>query len=117
MNASSSQPPKGIPMDALKAGELQLERDEDAKAKAKTNANENHENPESNGSTGSRVITSSPKQMNGNGGIDPMDSETNGDEIRPAPTQERTGRDIRFGDLPHPRKYERHNSEGSRPST
>jgi hypothetical protein len=119
MNASSSQhlPPKGIPMAVLKAGELELEREEDAKAKAKAKAiaNENLENPESNGSLGLR-ITSSPTQMNGNGGIDPIDSESNGDEIRPAPTQERTGRDIRFGNLPHPRKHERQNSEGIRPT-
>jgi hypothetical protein len=113
MNASSHPvPPRGIPMDVLKAGELQLEREDDTKAKAK--ANENHTN-NPNGPP-DRVITSSPTQMNGNGVIDPQDSETNGDEIRPAPTQERTGRDIRFGNLPNPRKHERHNSEGSRPS-
>jgi hypothetical protein len=113
MNASSHPlPPKGIPMDVLKAGELQLEREEDAMTKSK--ANENHANAR-NGPP-DRVITSSPTQMNGNGGIGPLDSQTHGDEIRPAPTQERTGRDIRFGNLPNPRKHERHNSEGSRPS-
>jgi hypothetical protein len=101
-------------MNVLKAGELKLEREEDAKEKAK----EEREQERERGDTpGFRIMTSSPTQMspthmNGNGGIDPLDNETTGDEIRPAPTQERTGRDIRFGNLPHPRKHERQNSEG-----
>jgi hypothetical protein len=115
MNASSSQPlqPKVIPMNVLKAGELQLEREEDAKEKVE----EERKQERQRSYTPFRFSTSSPTQMspahmNGNGGIDPLDNETNGDEIRPAPTQERTGRDIRFGNLPHPPKHERQNSEG-----
>ena len=39
--------------------------------------------------------------------------ETNDeDEITASPVQEQSGRDIRFGDLPHPRKLERSDSEG-----
>lgn len=33
------------------------------------------------------------------------------DEITASPVQEQVGKDIRFEDLPHPRKYERKNDE------
>ena len=36
------------------------------------------------------------------------------DEISTSPLQEHSGRDIKFGDLPHPRKDKRSGSEGPR---
>jgi len=102
---------KDLPMEDLKAAKEEVEAEEDAPGQ-----------PDSSSSSNSASKSTSSGHMNGH--ANGVTTETNvmledkNDEITESPLEETTTeperpvRDIRFGDLPHPRKHERDNSEG-----
>jgi hypothetical protein len=112
MNAARTIPAKDLPLETLKAGKEQADAEDKAVNEAAGNS---IKDSEAGGSSEEREEQSTASDSDpANGDIRPIDFErSHGDEneIQPSPVQERPGRDIRFGDLPHPRKHERQNSE------
>lgn len=99
--------PKDIPMEDLKAaerkiiaGEGQLEESEANGSSEKNNLQKGYSSAHMNS------VTTNGVENEKTNGIDE-------DEIIAIPIQEQSGRDIRFGDLSHPRQHERSDSEGS----
>jgi hypothetical protein len=108
MNPTKIIPPKELPMSELKAAERRLEAKEDAE--------ESPPMVESEGSGSAKSDlrkSSSSGHVNGMVNGDHVNAQEDKDEINVTPLHERTGRDIRFGDLPHPRKHEREYSDGT----
>lgn len=111
-----SIPPKDVPMEDLKVAEAKIQRAEGISEESEivsgtSQASRTSEaGPTSSDKTGSYIQQSpSGRHMNENTNCH---IEEDKDEITPSPIQEHHGRDIRFVDLPQPRKHERENSEG-----
>jgi len=115
MNAARTIPVKDVPIETLKAGEAQLDATE-AEEKAKIQDSETtgssssgHDLQNTSAEDSSRPSTSDVHGID----FEEINGVTAGDPITVNPMQERPGRDIRFGDLPHPRKHDRQNSEAN----
>ncbi len=114
MNAARTIPVKDVPIETLKAGKAELDAAE-AEEKAKI------QDPETTGSSSSgqdlNITSAEDSSRPSTSDVQRVDFEemngAAGDPITVSPVQERPGRDIRFGDLPHPRKHERQNSEAN----
>jgi len=106
MNPSKPIQPKDVPMQDLKAAQRKIEADEgqleDSEASGSSEASDLRNNYSSAYMNGVTTNTVHNEDTTGD----------NKDEIIASPIQERSGRDIKFGDLPHPRKHERSDSEG-----
>jgi hypothetical protein len=95
MNPSTA-PSGGIPMGNLIAAEAPLKTEE---CQGYTGESDTSRLDLRKGSSSANMITGSNQ------------ATEDKDEITASPIQERTGRDIQFEDLPHPRKYDRQNNE------
>ena len=100
--------PKDVPMEDLRAAKEEVEANEDAAGQRSSSSSSNLVRK-----------SASSGHMNGHTTDTNVILEDKNDEITESPVEEtprepeRPGRDIRFGDLPQPRKYERENSDGT----
>ena len=99
--------PRDVPMEDLKVAEAKIERKESVTEGSDPSGTlvANGESSEASGSD----LRKTSLELHTNGNTDHIEPDK--DEITASPIQGRPGRDIRFGDLPHPRKHERENSE------
>jgi hypothetical protein len=105
-------PPRDCPIETLKAGEEQLEEDEAIQEQKEKIMKESEEGVSSGLSSEHEKQNEVSDSDPGNLGIHEMDFINGEQQSRAAtPQPERPGRDIRFGDLPQPRKHERRDSE------
>lgn len=116
MNSARSIPNKDLPLETLKAGEEELEQRESQRNVESSKDSE--PNGESEQSESSKRRSSSSSHGSGDIDLGPheMQVQKEEDEILSTPVAERTGRDIRFGNLPQPRKLdriERTNTDGT----
>jgi len=114
MNSSRSIPNRDLPLETLIAGEHQLEREESERngGLSKDSAEQNPDsepNGESDQSESLRRRSSSSSHDSGSVPLGPhqLQVKKEEDEIPSTAAGERPGRDIRFGNLPQPRKAER----------
>lgn len=107
MNLARSIPNRDLPLETLKAGEEELEQREternlesskDSEPNGEFDQSESSERRSSSSSHGSGEVALGPHEIQ---------VKKEEDEILATPVAERTGRDIRFGNLPQPRKLDR----------
>ena len=116
MNLARSIPNKDLPLETLKAGEEELEqRESERNVESSKDFEPNGESDQSESSKG-RNSSSSHDSGEVALGAHEIQVKKEEDEILATPVGERTGRDIRFGNLPQPRKLdrsERTNTDGT----
>lgn len=118
MNSATSIPNKDLPLETLKAGADQLERMEserngesskDSEPKGESDLSESSKRKSSSSSHDSGSVALGPHEI--------QVKKEEEEEILSTPVAERTGRDIRFGNLPQPRKnldrFERTNTDST----
>ena len=105
--------PKDVPMEDLKAPKDKIKPEEGPADSPDETSSSERKSPGSPPETSDRIVESSTdSSLRMNGTIMRRDYET-GEETTVSPVQERfPARDIRFGDLPQPRKRGRELTEG-----